>query len=318
MQTRAASSPSHSTTAMKSMSSSRKNLAIVTRVPKFLRCLYDILHTEDQSILSWSHDGSYFQIFSTKRLEDTVLPKYFKHSKFASFQRQLNNFGFRKWTKTQSSVCTFSHHLFVQRHPSELVELIIEQNEHTSSSGETTDEDIAPSPKKPVSNKRKRNESVDMTAADAFSYNKMLKATTTSFQDLLNFQVESWELMPIVNPLEWEEPQQQQTTAIRTNTSAIATAMKTEQGNETPTSASAVNEHTFNFTMEELDDILFTTSEPAPCSALTETFDGRFEAIDTSVGFATASSYLAVDQHDTTAMYLNDMFKSDVGFWLPC
>jgi hypothetical protein len=27
----------------------------------------------------------------------------------SSFQRQLNYFGFRKWTKTQSCVCTFSH-----------------------------------------------------------------------------------------------------------------------------------------------------------------------------------------------------------------
>lgn len=94
------------------------------RVPKFLRSLYDILHYEDQTILSWSKDGTYFQIFDTKRLEIIVLPKYFKHGKFASFQRQLNNFGFRKWTKTQSSVCTFSHHHLVRCHPQQLAEFI--------------------------------------------------------------------------------------------------------------------------------------------------------------------------------------------------
>ncbi|GMF43096.1 unnamed protein product [Phytophthora fragariaefolia] len=94
------------------------------RVPKFLRSLYDILHYEDQSILMWSKDGTYFQIFDTKRLEVAVLPKYFKHGKFASFQRQLNNFGFRKWTKTQSSVCTFSHHHLVRCHPQQLAEFI--------------------------------------------------------------------------------------------------------------------------------------------------------------------------------------------------
>ncbi|RLN61750.1 hypothetical protein BBJ29_001392 [Phytophthora kernoviae] len=94
------------------------------RVPKFLRSLYDILHYEDQMILTWSKDGTFFQIFDTKRLEVVVLPKYFKHGKFASFQRQLNNFGFRKWTKTQSSVCTFSHHHLVRCHPQELAEFI--------------------------------------------------------------------------------------------------------------------------------------------------------------------------------------------------
>ncbi|EGZ26517.1 hypothetical protein PHYSODRAFT_473852 [Phytophthora sojae] len=94
------------------------------RVPKFLRSLYDILHYEDQSILTWSKDGTYFQIFDTKRLEIAVLPKYFKHGKFASFQRQLNNFGFRKWTKTQSSVCTFSHHHLVRCHPQQLADFI--------------------------------------------------------------------------------------------------------------------------------------------------------------------------------------------------
>ncbi|TDH66310.1 hypothetical protein CCR75_007370 [Bremia lactucae] len=94
------------------------------RVPKFLRSLYDILQYEDQSILTWSKDGSYFRIFDTRRLEISVLPKYFKHGKFASFQRQLNNFGFRKWTKTQASVCTFSHHHLMRCHPRQLAKFI--------------------------------------------------------------------------------------------------------------------------------------------------------------------------------------------------
>ncbi|KDO20814.1 hypothetical protein SPRG_21322 [Saprolegnia parasitica CBS 223.65] len=75
-----------------------------TGVPKFLRHLYSILTTEDPSIISWSADGAAIQLYSVTRLENEVLPKYFKHNKLASFQRQLNYFGFRKW-----HVCTFSH-----------------------------------------------------------------------------------------------------------------------------------------------------------------------------------------------------------------
>lgn len=106
-----------------------REIIVITRVPKFLRSLYGILFYENESIISWSADGTYFQIFQTKRLEREILPKYFKHCKFASFQRQLNNFGFRKWTKTQSNVCTFSHHFYVRQHPDCLVDLIVRNNE---------------------------------------------------------------------------------------------------------------------------------------------------------------------------------------------
>ncbi|GAB9469519.1 hypothetical protein Gpo141_00006797 [Globisporangium polare] len=97
---------------------------IATKVPKFLRCLYDILHFEDQRILAWSHDGTCFQVRNVARLETEVLPKYFKHGKFTSFQRQLNNFGFHKWTKTRANVCTFSHDALVRCHPSQLDAMI--------------------------------------------------------------------------------------------------------------------------------------------------------------------------------------------------
>ncbi|KAI9994981.1 hypothetical protein PInf_011866 [Phytophthora infestans] len=95
-----------------------------TTVPRFVRTVYDMLQNEDQRIISWSADGSHFQVYDVPRLETEVLRKYFKHGKFSSFQRQLNNFGFHKWTKTRASVATFSHEVLVRCHPSQLAVLV--------------------------------------------------------------------------------------------------------------------------------------------------------------------------------------------------
>ncbi|KAJ0393815.1 hypothetical protein P43SY_000355 [Pythium insidiosum] len=246
MRMRSASYPSNTcTTPNAEMFPATKKPVAATRVPKFLRCLYDILHNEDQSILSWSKDGTHFQIYDIKRLEIEVLPKYFKHGKFASFQRQLNNFGFRKWTKTQSNVCTFSHHHYVSRHPQHLVDLVIQLNETINTNV------AAKQPSHGLSGKRKRAES-DATVKSA----KQPKCERTSPQPVPTIKVEesafdlevaSWSLMADISPLEW---------------AAKSHGMcKLESGNETPTSAAGFIDMGFDFTMEELDDILLTTSQ---------------------------------------------------------
>ncbi|DAZ98157.1 TPA: hypothetical protein N0F65_005623 [Lagenidium giganteum] len=83
-------------------------------IPKFLRFLFQMLEFEDRAIISWSHKGTAFQIRQPDELAERVLPKYFKHNKVSSFQRQLNYFGFKKWTKTQTNICTFSHPHFIR------------------------------------------------------------------------------------------------------------------------------------------------------------------------------------------------------------
>lgn len=103
----------------KSSSSSAMGVAHVIRrrnvgIPKFLRYLFQILELEDPSVISWAHAGTAFQIRQPEVLAETILPKYFKHNKVSSFQRQLNYFGFKKWTKTQTNVCTFSHPFFLR------------------------------------------------------------------------------------------------------------------------------------------------------------------------------------------------------------
>ncbi|KAF0719510.1 Aste57867_981 [Aphanomyces stellatus] len=83
----------------------------------FLRTLRDLLNSECDSIIRWTADGLAFEILDMQSLMTTVLPKYFKHSKYSSFQRQLNYFHFKKWTKSQVNVCTFSNAYFTRDDP---------------------------------------------------------------------------------------------------------------------------------------------------------------------------------------------------------
>ncbi|KAF4034862.1 HSF-type DNA-binding [Phytophthora infestans] len=84
----------------------------VKEVAPFLKSLRIMLDNESSRILRWTPDGHAFEIHDMAAMTDYVLPKYFKHRKYASFQRQLNYFHFRKWTKSRAVVCTFSNQFF--------------------------------------------------------------------------------------------------------------------------------------------------------------------------------------------------------------
>ncbi|GMF12530.1 unnamed protein product [Phytophthora lilii] len=91
--------------------------------PKFLLLLYEILDVESSRVIRWSEDGLALQILDPVVVTEQILPKYFNHTNFHSFQRQLNYFGFRKWTKSKTDICTFSHPFFRENQP-ELLQLI--------------------------------------------------------------------------------------------------------------------------------------------------------------------------------------------------
>lgn len=55
-----------------------------------------MIDTCDTSIACWSEDGETFIVKNTDVFEKSIIPQFFKHSKFSSFVRQLNFYGFRK------------------------------------------------------------------------------------------------------------------------------------------------------------------------------------------------------------------------------
>ncbi|KAG6967501.1 hypothetical protein JG687_00004224 [Phytophthora cactorum] len=112
-------------------------------VAPFLRSLRRMLENESDEILRWTPNGRAFEILNMDRMMDEVLPKYFKHRKYTSFQRQLNYFSFKKWTKSKAVVCTFSNDCFLRDRPDLAWRITRKKSMHT---GGSTPRKSRPSP----------------------------------------------------------------------------------------------------------------------------------------------------------------------------
>ena len=51
---------------------------------------------EYPDVAAWSADGDRFYIKDQKKFAEEIIPQYFDATKFPSFVRQLNFYGFRK------------------------------------------------------------------------------------------------------------------------------------------------------------------------------------------------------------------------------
>ncbi|KAF7806738.1 heat shock factor protein HSF30-like [Senna tora] len=65
--------------------------------PPFLKKTFEMVEDpETDPIVSWSETRESFVVWDSHEFSKILLPKYFKHSNFSSFIRQLNTYGFRK------------------------------------------------------------------------------------------------------------------------------------------------------------------------------------------------------------------------------
>ncbi|GAA5968470.1 hypothetical protein JCM11641_007646 [Rhodosporidiobolus odoratus] len=84
---------------------SKPNKATARSVPAFLNKLYSMVSdTATDDLIYWSDEGDSFFITSADRVAKELLPRFFKHSNFGSFVRQLNMYGFHKVPHLQQGV----------------------------------------------------------------------------------------------------------------------------------------------------------------------------------------------------------------------
>lgn len=63
---------------------------------------------EFSDIISWLPHGRSWRILQQKPFEQQVIPLYFRHTRYSSFARQVNGWGFRRVTQG-SDYCSYYH-----------------------------------------------------------------------------------------------------------------------------------------------------------------------------------------------------------------
>merc|ERR1719498_364443 len=173
---------------------------------KFLTKTFHMIEQCDPSVASWSADGKSFVIRDVDSFAKDVLPLYFKHSKFASFVRQLNFYSFRKlradtddrssvteWpppisrNSSKSSAVRFAHEHFRRGQPELLHKItrITKSQEPTSSEMKSLKDDIFSLKKDIVSLSNRFDHRIEeLSAAFEADYKQRMSNIALSYQAL--------------------------------------------------------------------------------------------------------------------------------------
>ncbi|KAL3940409.1 MAG: hypothetical protein SGARI_000976 [Bacillariaceae sp.] len=88
------------------------------RIPNFPAKMYAILSRKDLSdIITWLPHGRSWKVLKPREFEVKVIPTYFEHSKFSSFIRQANGWGFRRIISKGPDRNSYYHELFLRSRP---------------------------------------------------------------------------------------------------------------------------------------------------------------------------------------------------------
>jgi hypothetical protein len=91
--------------------------------PLQLHVVLDSVETEGlDSIVSWLPDNSGFKVHCPDAFVAQVMPRFFNQSKYKSFQRQLNIWGFQR-VQGGPGAGSYRHHSFVRGKPSRCCEM---------------------------------------------------------------------------------------------------------------------------------------------------------------------------------------------------
>ena len=88
------------------------------RIPNFPAKMYAILSRNDlKEIVSWMDHGRSWKVHKPREFEVKVIPMYFEHSKFSSFIRQANGWGFRRMISKGPDRNSYYHEMFLRSCP---------------------------------------------------------------------------------------------------------------------------------------------------------------------------------------------------------